>query len=147
MHAIPRATAWIVVLVAAMTILGCARTPPEKKLRESVTSLQASVQMREASGLEEWLAADFVGPDGLDRPGARRLAQLMFLRHRAIGARLGPLQVTMQDNHASVRFTAALTGGTGEVLPDAASVYEVDTAWRMEGGEWRLISAQWVPRL
>ena len=147
MHAIPRATAWLVVLVAAMTIPGCVRTPPEQQLRESVTSLQASVQTRDASGLEEWLAADFVGPDGLDRHGARRLAQLMFLRHRDIGARLGPLQVTMQDNHASVRFTAALTGGTGGVLPDAVNAYDVDTAWRIEGGEWRLISAQWVPRL
>ena len=55
MHAIPRATAWLVVLVAAMTILGCARTPPEQQLRESVTSLQASVQTRDASGLEDRL--------------------------------------------------------------------------------------------
>lgn len=147
MAAIRTGTAWRVVLVALVTMSGCVRTPPEQKLREALTSLQASVETRDASALEHWLAADFVGPEGLDREGARRLAHLMFLRHRDIGANLGPPQVTIQDRHATVRFTAALTGGTGGILPDAASVHDVDTAWRMEGGEWRLISAQWTERL
>lgn len=147
MSALPRAAPWLAGGVAAMTVLGCARTPPEQKLRESLSALQASMETRNASDLEDALAIDFVGPDGLDREGARRLAQMLFLRHQDIGANLGPVQITMQQKHASVRFTAALTGGTGAVLPDAASVYDVQTAWRLEDGEWRLINAQWTPRI
>lgn len=147
MLAIRMATASIVVLAALLMQPGCKRTPPEQKLREALTSLQASVEARDASALEKSLAADFVGPDGLDRDGGRRLAQLMFLRHRDIGATLGPPQIAIQDQHANVGFTAALTGGAGGILPDAASVHDVQTDWRMEGGEWRLISAQWTPRL
>lgn len=142
-----RAGALIVVLAALVMQAGCTRTPPEQQLREALTALQASVEARDASALEKVLASDFVGPDGLDRDGARRLAGLMFLRHRDIGATLGPPRISIQDQHASVRFTAALTGGGGGILPDAASVHDVETAWRMEGGEWRLISAQWTPRL
>ena len=140
-------SAWVVVLVALVTMSGCVRTPPEQKLRETLMALQASVEARDASALEESLAADFVGPEGLDRAGARRLAQLMFLRHRDFGATLGPPQISIRNQHAIVRFTAALTGGAGGILPDAASVHEVQTAWRMEGSEWHLISAQWTPRL
>lgn len=144
----PRKTATcLLVLIAAMAAWGCARAPPEQQLREALTSLQASVEARDASAVEEMLAADFVGPEGLDRAGARRLAQLLFLRHRDIGATLGPPQVTIQQQHATVGFTAALSGGSGAVLPDAVSVYDVRTAWRIEGGQWRLISAQWTPRL
>lgn len=126
---------------------GCTRMLPEQALRASLTSLESSVEKRDAAALETWLATDFVGPEGLDRDGARRLAQLMFLRHRDIAAIMGPAQITIDDKHATVGFTAALTGGAGGVLPDAASVYDVKTAWRMEGGQWRLISAQWTPRL
>lgn len=142
-----RAGRWIAIIAIAIALAACTRPPPEQKLREALTSLQASVESRDASAVEEWLAADFVGPEGLDRQGARRLAQLMFLRHRDIGAQLGPPQITLQENHATVQFTVALTGGAGGVLPDEASVHDVRTAWRTEGGDWRLISAEWTPKL
>lgn len=139
-------TACMFAVALAMSV-GCTRTPPEEKLRDALTTLQASVEARDASAMEAWLAADFVGPDGLDRAGTRRLAQLMFLRHREIGAQLGPPRIAIQGGHATVRFTAALMGGQGGALPDTANLYDVETAWRIEGGEWRLISAQWTPRL
>lgn len=142
-----RANASTLILAVWMLLPGCERTPPEQRLRDALTTLQASVEARDVSAIETTLAGDFVGQDGLDRDGARRLAQLVFLRHRDIGVTLGPPRVDMQDQHATVRFTAALTGGVGGMLPDAASVYDVDTAWRIEGGQWRLISAQWEPRL
>lgn len=147
MSAITRTTAGGVVVVAALWTQGCARALPEQKLREAMASLQAAVETRDASALEARLATDFVGPDGLDRDGARRLAQLTFLRHRDIGASLGPPRIKIQQRHATVGFTAVLTGGAGGMLPDAANAYEVQTAWRMQGNEWRLISAQWTPRL
>ena len=142
-----RATASLVVLATLSMLPGCTRTPPEQKLREALMSLQASVEERDVSAIQETLASDFVGHDGMDRQGAGRLARLMFLRHRNIGATLGPPRINIQHEHATVRFTAALTGSTGGILPDAAAVHDVETAWRMEGGEWRLISAQWTPRL
>ena len=141
-----KAKSLALILVAWMLLPGCARTPPEQQLRDALSTLQASVEARDVSAIETTLAGDFVGQDGLDRDGARRLAQLVFLRHRDIGVTLGPPRVDVQEQHATMRFTAALTGGVG-MLPDAASVYDVDTAWRMEGGRWRLISAQWKPRL
>ena len=142
-----RAFALLVVLATLALLPGCTRTPPEQKLREALMSLQASVEERDVSAIQETLASDFVGHDGMDREGAGRLARLMFLRHRDIGATLGPPRISIQNEHATVRFTAALTGGAGGIMPDAATVHDVETAWRMEGGEWRLISAQWTPRL
>jgi len=53
----------------------------------------------------------------------------------------------MQPRHATVAFDAALTGGSGRLLPDAARLYSVETGWRLDDGEWRLTSATWEPRL
>ncbi|MCI4567031.1 nuclear transport factor 2 family protein [Lysobacter sp. CFH 32150] len=126
---------------------GCARTPPEQALRETVAELEAAVGERDAAAVEAQLAEDFIGPDGLDKTGARRLAQALFFRYRSTGATLGPLEIALQDRHATVRFTAALTAGAGGLLPESGQVYEVETGWRLEDDEWRLVSAQWKERL
>ena len=123
--------------------------PPEARLRASMDGLQAAVEAREGGKVGDFLAADFIGPQAMDREGALRMARVAFLRYRAVGVSVvGPLDVQMQgDDHARVRFDAALTGGSGALLPDAARVWSVDTGWRVEDGEWRMTSAEWEPRL
>lgn len=134
-------------LIAAWLAAGCAKTPPEQALRDTLVALQQGIEARDADVIQERLASDFVGPDGLDRDGARRLAALMLMRHDAVGLSFGPLDLQVRDRHATVRFTAAATGGSGRMLPDAAQVYEVETGWRLEGGDWRMTSAEWKPKL
>ncbi|HEY5804450.1 MAG TPA: nuclear transport factor 2 family protein [Lysobacter sp.] len=134
-------------MVLIMAATGCGRTPPEQRLRDTVATLQQGIEQRDASVLDDVLAEDFIGPGSLDREGAGRMARLMFLRHRQVGMNLGPVSVQLQPRHATARFTAALTGGAGDLLPDAAQVYEVETGWREEAGEWRLTSATWTPKL
>lgn len=138
---------WSFVLCLAVLFAACSRTDPEQALRASVVGLQAAVDARDVSAVDDVLAEDFIGPDGLDRQGARRMAQLVFLRHQHVAAKLGPLEVTMQDDHATVRFTAVLTGGAGGLLPDAGQLYDVKTGWRLQEGGWKLTSATWTPQL
>ena len=133
------------LLAAGMSLAGCARTPPEQALRERVGALEAAVDARDAGALRGVLADDFIGPGGMDGAGARRLAQGMFLRYRDIGTRLGPLDVQLRERHATVRFDAVVTGGVGALLPQSGQVYDVTTAWRLEGDDWRLVSAEWEP--
>ena len=139
------AAGFLAVLLAA-----CGQgDPPEARLRASVDALQAAVEAREGGKVGDFLAADFIGPQAMDRDGALRMARVAFLRYRTVGVSVvGPLDVQMQgDDHARVRFDAALAGGSGALLPDAARVWSVDTGWRVEDGEWRMTSAEWEPRL
>jgi len=144
MNAMTRAVA---LAVAWLLLAACSRTPPEQALRDTMQSVQLAMEQRDASQVEDHLADDFVGPGGMDRDGARRLAALTFLRHRDVGVTLGPLDVSVLQEHATVRFTAGLTGGSGRALPDAARLYRVETGWRLEDGDWRLTSARWTPQL
>lgn len=135
----------------ALAIVGCAcacaRTPPEQALRDTIAQLQRDIGARDADAVTSVLAEDFVGNEGMDRRGARQLAAGTFLRYREVGAKLGPLQVEMRgDRHATVRFTAAISGGAG-LVPQEGQVYQVATGWRLVDGDWMLTSADWTSAL
>ena len=131
---------WILMAAA------CSGTPPEAALRQTIADARDAAEKRDAASLKDTLAGDFVGPQGMDRQGLARMAQAVFLRHQGIDATLGPLDIDMHGDAATERFTAAVTGGNG-LLPDTGQVYDVDTDWRLEDGEWRLVRANWKPQL
>lgn len=143
-----RAVLALLALLLSGGIAGCSRTPPEDALRATIATMEAAAEARDADALDDALAEDFVGPGGMDRDGFRRTAALLWLRSREIGVTIGPLdvEVAVDGEHARVGFTAATRGSEG-LLPSSANVYAVDTAWRLEDGEWRLISAEWEPKL
>ncbi|WP_343262949.1 nuclear transport factor 2 family protein [Luteimonas qiangzhengi] len=126
---------------------GCARTEPEEALRQAVAEVQQSIESRDAGTLRRYLAEDFIGPGAMDRDQARRTAALYMMQHQSVGLTMGPLEIQLQEPHATVRFSAALTGGAGRLLPDRANLYQVETGWRMEGGDWKITSAKWTRAL
>jgi ketosteroid isomerase-like protein len=135
------------VFVLGLALAGCSRTPPEESLRRTIEGMQAAIEKRDAVTLADGIAEDFIGPDGMDRKGAQRLAQLVFFRNQQVGVTLGPLDIRMQEGGASVTCTAAMTGGTTAMLPTSGQVYDVTTQWRQDGDDWELVSAEWETRL
>ncbi|MGH8031580.1 MAG: nuclear transport factor 2 family protein [Luteimonas sp.] len=134
------------VIGCLLTTASCTRTPPEAALRQSVAELRAAIEERDAGAIRDALAGDFIGNGALDRDGARRLAAVYFMQSTSIGITLGPLDVALRDHHATVRSTAALTGGNGRLLPDNAGLYDLRSGWRLDDGEWRMTSLEWTPR-
>lgn len=140
----------IVAAGMALWLAACGTgEPPEARLRARVDALQAAVEGREGSAIGGFIAPDFIGPQAMDREGAVRMARGAFLRYRSVGvAVVGPVSIELQGrDHARVRFDAALTGGSGGVVPESARVWSVDTGWRIDDGDWRMTSAEWEPRL
>ena len=136
------------VLVPVLLVLcACSRTAPEDALRQEVAAMRTAVEARDVGDIADGIADDFIGPEGMDRTGAKRLAQLVFLRNRDVGVTMGPLDIAMREGGATVKFTAALTGGSGGMLPTSGQMYDVSTDWRQNGDEWELVAAEWTPKL
>lgn len=138
---------WRVGLVAILVVAlsGCTRAAPEQRLRATLEAMHQAIEARQIGAAMAPVAEDFVGEQGLDAAGLRRLMQLQMLGNRRIGVTLGPVDVQLRDDTARVRFTALLTGGSGRWLPEQAQTYQVTTGWRLQDGDWQLTYAQWEP--
>jgi len=142
MRAVLTASLWALLAMAA----GCARQAPEAALRATIGQMQAAAESRDAGALADAVSEEFVGPDGMDRDQFRRTMALVWLRDKQVGVQLGPLDVELGGDRAKVEFTAGTTGGAGW-LPERGQLHQVKTGWRLEDGDWKLISASWSPLL
>lgn len=133
-------------LLAAVLASACSRASPEQAVRAQVAAMQAAIDARDAGDVEALLAEDFIGNYGMDRRAMKQLAAAVFLRHRDVAAKVGPVSVELRGQaDAIARFSVLATGGSGALLPDSGQLYQVETGWRLVDGEWRLLSASWTP--
>ncbi|MBN8260720.1 MAG: nuclear transport factor 2 family protein [Xanthomonadales bacterium] len=136
----------LVCMALLLVLAGCSRGDPEQAVRAQLEVLQQAIDARDAGAVADLLAEDFIGNDGLDRRGAKQLAAGVFLRHREVGARLGPVTVELRgEGEAIARFSVLATGGSGGLLPEQGQVYQVETGWRLQDGDWKLLNASWTP--
>jgi hypothetical protein len=140
--------AWsIVAAVLLIALAGCHRTPAEQAIRETIDKMQKAGNDHDVDALIAPLSDDFIGTEeqgeNFDRKTFGRYVRLILMHESNIHASLGPVTVTLQgDDRATASFTAVLTGGTG-LLPSDGQLEQIDTAWKLEGGTWKLLSAQW----
>ncbi|MCX7556672.1 hypothetical protein OS187_07525 [Xanthomonadaceae bacterium JHOS43] len=134
-------------LVWLAGIAACARTPPEQRLRERIAEMQVALEERRPSDFIAGVADDFSGESGLDREGAHNLMRAQVLRNARIGVTLGPLDIELHGERATVKFSAVLAGGSGGLVPDSARPWAVTTGWRDGSDGWQLIHASWEPML
>ncbi len=146
-----RPVAGIVLPLVAATLVaalaGCHHTPAEQAIRDTIAQMQKSGNDHDVDALVAPLSDDFIGTEeqgeNLDRKTFGRYVRLILMRESKIHASLGPITVIVQDDkHATASFTAVLTGGNG-LLPSEGQIEQIDTAWRLEGSTWKLLSAQW----
>ena len=136
------------MLLAAVMLLaaGCSRSPPEQRLRTQLSTMQAALEERRAGDFMDGVAADFAGNDGMDRAALQQVVRAQVLANARIGLTLGPAEVALVDDRATVRFSAVASGGGGRILPERAQAWDVTSGWRDVGGDWRLYYAEWKPR-
>lgn len=135
---------WLSVLPAVLLLTACHRVPDEQRIREAIASMQMAVEARDTRAFMHDVSADFTGNDGqVDHDGLQNLLRVEVLRNDSVGVMLGPMDVDLQGDRATVRVTVTLTGSSGGLLLEHGSIYSITTGWKREGGGWRCINAKW----
>ena len=137
---------WMLAGLLAV-LAACHRAPDEARVRDAIASARQAAEQADAGGVVEPLSEDFDGNAGsLGRKDIANLVRLAHLRGERIGVTLGPISVERRGERLLADFTVTLTQGS-RLWPDAAGFYQVESAWRREGSEWRCYSATWKRQL
>lgn len=133
------------VSLLALFLTACGAPPPaEQRILETLSEMETALEAGDVGAFMDPIADDFIAEyRGLDR---RALALLVrrerMARDRIAVTRTDPAVELHGETRATARFNALATGGSG-LLPDEGQLWTIETAWRLDDGEWRMISAGW----
>ncbi|WP_376695475.1 hypothetical protein [Wenzhouxiangella sp. EGI_FJ10305] len=118
--------------------------PDEEQIRNRIEAMQNDLAEGNTRSFFSPVAEDFTAATrNLDRRAARLLLRREMLAHESLKARLFDIEIELQgEGRATATMHAVLTGGTG-LIPDTGSWYKVTTGWRLDDGDWMLISVRW----
>lgn len=124
-------------------LAACTRPDPERELRDAIGAMAAAIEKRDAGAFIEALAEDFTRDSGaFGKHDAKRVIAGALLRHEKIGVTAVVTDVRIDGERAFARVRVVATGGAG-LLPERGQTWEFDSAWRREGGRWRVFNAEW----
>ncbi|HZX71928.1 MAG TPA: hypothetical protein VFE77_14030 [Rhodanobacter sp.] len=133
----------LLVVLASATFVGCRRTPDESRIGSAITAVATAAESAAAKNVVAPLSDDFDGNDGeLDRRTLANLVRIISLRGERVGVTMGPISFEHRGERIVAKFAVTLTSRSG-LLPDQMGLYQVESAWRREDGEWRCYSAHW----
>ncbi len=133
-------------LALAIGILaGCGeKLSVEQQVIATLRNMEAAAEEGRHLDFMENIADSFSGQQGtLDRREFHRFMIFQINQHRRLQAQFFPIFVseTGQDT-ASAHFKLLVTGGAG-LLPESGQLFEVETQWVRDGGDWLLTAADW----
>lgn len=130
-------------MVFALALAACRHDSDEARVRVAIATVAQAAEAGSASDLGEPISEDFAGNDGeLDRRSLTSMVRLLALRGEHVGVTMGPVSVEQRGERMVATFTVTLTSGS-RFLPDQMGLYQVESAWRQEDGEWRCYTAKW----
>jgi hypothetical protein len=135
-------------IVAFITMLGaltsaCSRTEPEKELRSTIAAMGQAIEQHRVSDALEPVADDFTRESGpFGKQDARRVLAGAMLGNEKIQLSATVTEVRVEGERALAKVRVIATAGAG-LLPERGQTWEFDTAWRLEGGQWKVFNAEW----
>ena len=140
-------TARVAAILVLLLLSGCGeRLTVEQQVIQTIRSMEDRIESGERRAFMTHVAEDFSAQDGrMNREQVRALVVFQLNRYERLQARLFPISVTETGaGTAEAQFRALVTGGPNWI-PDSGQVYDFETGWRLEDGEWLLVSANWEP--
>jgi hypothetical protein len=132
-------------LLPLLLVTAC--SPPltvEQRVIHAIREMEALIESGERRAFMAYVAEDFTAQEGrMNRDQVRALVVFQLRRYERLNGRLFPISVVETGPEtAEARFRALITGGP-DWIPDAGQVYDFETWWRLEDGDWRVTGANW----
>ena len=135
------------LLLPVLLLAGCGQSQSvEQQVIATIRQMEEKIEAGQRLAFMEHVDDAFSGQQGsMNRDQVRALVIFQLNRYKELQAQLFPISVTETGpDTATAEFRALVTGGPGWI-PDSGRVYDFQTGWRLDGGDWLLVSADWKP--
>jgi len=137
-----RVAALLLALGAALAA-ACGRSDPERELRATSDSMAQAIEKREPAAFLDAMADDFSRESGaFGKQDAKRTLVAAILRNEQINVSAAVTEVRIDGDRAFARVRVVATGGAG-LLPERGETWDFESAWRRDGGQWKVFNAEW----
>lgn len=133
------------VVLAALMLSACGeKLSVEQQVIATIRNMEYAAEEGQHLEFMTFIADAFSGQQGaMDRREFHRFMIFQINQHRRLQAQFFPIYVNESgEDEATAHFKLLVTGGAG-LLPDSGQLYEVETRWFRDGGDWLLIGANW----
>ena len=131
-----------------VAVTGCSHTPDDQRIRSNIKAMQEAVEGHSPRDFLAFVTPDFIGNDNsVDRDGLGNLLRVEVLRNDQVGVVLGPIDVDLQGDRATVHVVATITGGKGGLIPERGAIYSITSGWWRDGKNWVCYTASWEQKL
>jgi hypothetical protein len=137
----------LIFLLLSVVLTACGESlTVEQQVINTIRQMEEKIEAGHRIAFMEHIAEDFSAQNGgMNRDQVRALVVFQLKRFEKLEGRLFPISVSdTGDGAAEARFRALVTGGPGWI-PDSGQVYDFETWWRLENGDWLLVAANWDP--
>ena len=125
-----------------LLLFACSGDNPEDLLRRQIASMETAVEARKPADFLQYVTEDFSGENGqLDRQQLRGVLASQLVGNQSVSVTLGPPEIKVTGDRATVKVSALVLGG--RFLPERGQTLAIESAWILEGGEWRCYAATW----
>lgn len=142
-HAFGDAAAALIAGLVCIVAAGCAAPDREVQLRDTIRDMARSLEQHEPGGFLGHVADDFSGNRGeWGASEVRRFVLRQTMRKEPVSIALDSMELSLREDRATAIVTARISGSPGW-LPRRGEAYRFRTGWRLDGGDWVVIRADW----
>jgi len=135
----------ISVFLTVLLLTACAEELSiDQQIIASLRKMEIAAEAGEHFEFISYVADSFSGQQGtMDRREFHRFMIFQINKNRRLQAQFFPIYVKETgEDMASAHFRILVTGGGG-LLPDRGQLFDVETHWLRDGGDWKLDKADW----
>lgn len=118
----------------------------EQQVIATIRNMEYAAEEGQHLEFMTYIAESFGAQQGsMDRREFHRFMIFQINQNRRLQAQIFPIYVTETgEETASAQFRILVTGGAG-LLPESGRLFNVETNWLRDGGDWQLNQANWEP--
>lgn len=138
---------FLLLLAIGLSLTACDKPlTVEQKVIHTIREMEAKIEDGERRAFMKHIGEGFTAQDGrMNRDQVRALVVFQLNRYERLQGQLFPISVLETGPEtAEANFRALVTGGPNWI-PDSGQVYDFETEWRLEDGDWLLVAANWDP--